>query len=293
LRFDLPRRQIEVAKKNLSLTDAQFRQRAIEVITSVQRSYWDLVFALRNLQIQRDSLADSRQQLEHNKRMVAEGTLAPIDEVAAENQVATFEQAEFAALEDVNRAENNLKNMIAENQEAKIWSLSLIPTDQADLTLPQVSLPEAMNAAKQNRQELKQSDLAREINLLDQKLYRDLSKPEIDLVGSYGVVGNAGSQVTTPNPLTASNDAQRARVNELSVLAGLQPLPRRRRRRFHQTCLVRMGNRSRTWVRTNTTTFAWVWRSVCRCTIARLRVNLAIHSSKVNAFRHSGNNLNS
>ena len=51
--FDLPRRQIEVAKKNLSLTDAQFRQRAIEVITSVQRSYWDLVFTLRNLQIQR------------------------------------------------------------------------------------------------------------------------------------------------------------------------------------------------------------------------------------------------
>src|SRR6266446_9303431 len=51
-RIDLPRRQIEVAKKNLSLTDAQFRQRAIEVITSVQRSYWDLVFALRNLQIQ-------------------------------------------------------------------------------------------------------------------------------------------------------------------------------------------------------------------------------------------------
>ena len=225
LRFDLPRRQIEVGKKNLSLTDAQFRQRAIEVITNVQRSYWDLVFALRNLQIQRDSLADSRQQLEHNKRMVAEGALAPIDEVAAENQVATFEQSEFTALEDVNRAENNLKNMIAENQQAKIWNLSLIPTDQVDLTLPQVSLPDAMNAAMQNRQELKQSDLAREINQLDQKLYRDLSKPEIDVVGSYGVVGNAGTQVTTPNPLTTSNDALRARVNELSVLSGFQPLP--------------------------------------------------------------------
>jgi len=225
LRFDLPRRQIEVAKKSLSMTDAQFRQRAIEVITNVQRSYWDLVFALRNLQIQRESLADSRQQLEHNRRMVAEGSLAPIDVVSAENQVATFEQAEFAALEDVTRAENNLKNMIAENQKAKIWSVSLIPTDQADLTVPPVSLPDAMNAAMQNRQELKQSDLAREINLLDQKLYRDLSKPEIDVVGSYGVVGNAGTQVTTPNPLTASTDALRGRVNDLSALAGLQPLP--------------------------------------------------------------------
>lgn len=225
LRFDLPRRQIEVAKKNLSLTDAQFRQRAIEVITNVQRSYWDLVFALRNLQIQRDSLTDARTQFEHNRRMVAEGSLAPIDVVAAETQVANFEQTEFSALEDVNRAENNLKNMIAENQQAKLWNLSLIPTDQVDLTLPQVALPEAMKAAMTNRQELKQSDIAREINLLDQKLYREQSKPEIDLVGSYGVTGNAGNLTSTTNPLTASNDALRARVNQLSTLAGLQTLP--------------------------------------------------------------------
>jgi outer membrane protein len=224
LRFDLPRRQIEVAKKNLSLTDAQFRQRAIEVITSVQRSYWDLVFALRNLQIQRDSLNDSRTQLEHNRRMVAEGSLAPIDVVAAETQVANFEQAEFSALEDVTRAENNLKSMIAENQKAKLWSVSIIPTDQADLNLPEVSLPDAMNAAIQNRQELRQSDLAREINLLDQRLYRDQTKPEIDLVGSYGMVGNAGT-LAGSNPLTASSDQVRARVNELSALAGLEALP--------------------------------------------------------------------
>jgi HAE1 family hydrophobic/amphiphilic exporter-1 len=225
LRFDLPRRQIQVAKKNLSLTDAQFRQRAIEVITNVQRSYWDLVFALRNLQIQRDSLNDSRTQLAHNRRMVAEGSLAPIDVVAAETQVANFEQAEFSALEDVNRAENNLKNMIAENQKAKLWNVSIIPTDQADLTLPQVSLPDAMSAAIQNRQELRQSDLAREINLLDQKLYRDQTKPELDLVGSYGMVGNAGTLTSATNPFTASNDLVRTRVNDLSALAGLQPLP--------------------------------------------------------------------
>jgi outer membrane protein len=225
LRFDLPRRQIEVAKKNLSLTDAQFRQRAIEVITNVQRAYWDLVFTLRNLQIQRDSLTDARAQLEHNRRLVAEGSLAPIDVVAAETQVANFEQAEFSALDDVNRAENNLKNLIAENQQAKLWSVSVIPTDDVDLTLPRVTLPDAMKAAMENRQELRQSDLAREINQLDQKLYRDQTKPEIDFVGSYGVVGTAGTLTSTTSPFTSSNDQIRARVNDLSVLAGLQPLP--------------------------------------------------------------------
>jgi HAE1 family hydrophobic/amphiphilic exporter-1 len=53
LKIDNSRRQIEIAKKNLSLSDAQFRQRAIDTITNVQRAYWDLVFALRSLQVQR------------------------------------------------------------------------------------------------------------------------------------------------------------------------------------------------------------------------------------------------
>jgi len=223
--FDLPRRNIEVAKKNLSLTDAQFRQRSIEVITQVQRSYWDLVFTLRNLQIQRESLNDARTQLEHNRRMVGEGTLAPIDIIAAQTQVANLEQAEFTALEEVNRAENNLKNLIAENQSAPIWNASLVPTDDVDLTVPRVVLTDAMKAAIENRPELRQSDLAREINQLDQKLYRDLTKPQIDFVGSYGMVGNAGVLTSASNPFSSSNDALRARVNELSALNGLQPLP--------------------------------------------------------------------
>ena len=224
-RIDLPRRQIEVAKKNLSLTDAQFRQRAIEVITSVQRSYWDLVFALRNLQIQRNSVRDARTQLEHNRRLVAEGQLAPIDIVAAETQLANFEQAEFTALEDVTRAENNLKNLVAEDQHSPLWNVSVVPTDDVDLTPPQVALSDAMKAATENRQELKQSDLAREINLLDQKLYRDQTKPQIDLVGTYGVVGNAGTLTSAVSPFSLTTNQLVTRVNQLSALAGLPALP--------------------------------------------------------------------
>jgi len=48
-RFDQNRRQIEIAKRNLSLTDTQFRQRSIEIIAGVQRAYWDLTYTLRNL----------------------------------------------------------------------------------------------------------------------------------------------------------------------------------------------------------------------------------------------------
>ena len=226
LRIDNSRRQIEIARKNLSLTDAQFRQRAIETITSVQRAYWDLVFALRNLQVQRDAVRDSRTQLEHNKRLVEEGALAPIDIVAAEAQLAGFEQSLFSSLEEVSRAENNLKNLIAENRQAEIWNVSIVPTDSVELVTPQISLPEALKAAMENRPELQQSNLAREINQIDQKYFRDQKKPAVDLVGSYGLVGLAGSiNAAGNNPFAGSNLLLRERINQLSLLSGLPALP--------------------------------------------------------------------
>jgi outer membrane protein len=227
LRFDAPRRSIEIAKRNLSLTDAQFRQRAIETVTNVQRAYWDLVYTLRNLQIQRDAVRDARQQLEHNRRLLAEGQLAPIDLVAAEAQISGFEQSVYTALDDVNRAENYLKNLVAENREAPLWNVSVVPVDAVDLAPPDVALDEAVRAALRNRPELQSSDVAREINEVEQRFAREQTRPQVDLVGAYGLTGLAGSPNSSAgaNPFTAANDQLRARINELSNIAGLNPLP--------------------------------------------------------------------
>ncbi|HEX5604466.1 MAG TPA: TolC family protein [Pyrinomonadaceae bacterium] len=226
LKIDQTRRQIQIARKNLSLTDAQFRQRAIDTITNVQRAYWDLVFALRSLQVQRDAVSTARTQLEHNKRLVNEGQLAPIDVVAAEAQISSFEQRVFGAIEEVSRTENNLKNMIAQDQKANLWSESIVPTDSVDLAAPVVSLPDALKTAMENRPELQQSDVLKEINQIDQKFFKDQTKPAVDLVGTYGVTGLAGSVSSNiVNPLTQTSLLQRQRIDELSALAGLDPLP--------------------------------------------------------------------
>ncbi|HEU4875145.1 MAG TPA: TolC family protein [Pyrinomonadaceae bacterium] len=226
LKIDNTRRQIEIARKNLSLTDAQFRQRAIETITNVQRAYWDLVFALRSLQVQRDAVTVARTQLEHNKRLVTQGQLAPIDVVAAEAQISTYEQNVFAAVDELSRAENSLKNLIAENQKAELWAEAIVPTDSAELTVPEVSLPDALKTAMENRPELQQSNVLREINQIDQRYFKDQTKPAIDLIGTYGVSGLAGAVSTAGvNPFTASSLQVRQRVDELSELAGLEPLP--------------------------------------------------------------------
>ncbi len=221
-RIDNNRRTIEIAKKNLSLSDAQFRQRAIEVIAQVEQAYWDLAYALRNLQVQIDAVKQARLQLESNQRLVAKGVLAPIDIIAANSQITTFEQSVYTAQEQVTQAENTLKTLMLPDRTNEIWTRALVPVSPIELEVPKVPLEQAVSAALVNRQEISQLKTSAEINKINEKYYRDQTKPQIDLVGTY--TGNGLAGAATP-PRAATTSALTTRVNELSTLAGLPILP--------------------------------------------------------------------
>ncbi|MEP7037569.1 MAG: TolC family protein, partial [Acidobacteriota bacterium] len=221
-RFDNNRRQIEIAKKNLSLTDAQFRQKAIEVIAQVESSYWDLAYALRNLQVQIDAVKQARTQLESNQRLVSKGVLAPIDIIAANTQITTFEQSVYTAQEDVTRAENTLKTMMLADRTATEWSRPITPISEVSLEAPRIALEIATSEALKNRPEIAQLQTNFDINKIDERYFRDQTKPQIDLVGTYTSQGLAGTVTVRPTNTTPS--ALTTRVNELSALAGFDPL---------------------------------------------------------------------
>ncbi len=225
-RFDNNRRNIEIAKKNLSLTDAQFRARAIDVIAQVEQSYWDLVFALRNVQVQIDAVKQARAQLESNGRLVAQGVLAPIDIVAAGTQITTFEQSVYTAQEAVTRAENSLKTLLLPDRTAALWSQAITPITPVSLEAPRVPLAEAVKSALSNRPELAELNTSAEINRIDERFFREQTKPQFDLVGTYTSAGLAGTLVPTSQTSSRGTSPQvLQRINDLSTLAGLQPLP--------------------------------------------------------------------
>jgi outer membrane protein TolC len=222
---DDTRRRVEIAKKNLALTDAQFRRRAVEVITEVEQAYWELASALRNLQIQIDAVKQSRAQAESDRRQVERGVLAPVDLLEAETQIKNFEQGVYAAQESVARAENALKTMLAPDRRAGLWKQALLPVTPVDLAAPRVALEAAVAAALADRLELAELSTSADINKIDQRFYRDQTRPQVDLTASYSSNGLAGSLRDEQNPLVSGLVSLQNRVNQLSALSGLAPLP--------------------------------------------------------------------
>jgi outer membrane protein TolC len=224
--IDSERRQIRIAKKRLDISDSQFRQRAIEIIAQVQRAYWDLIFARRDHEIKRESVELANTQLQSNERMVQAGSLAPSDIISSRVELERRTDEAEAAVETIQRAENALKSLMLQPSNAEMWQSELVPVEQPQLDATAlIPLADATRLAFQNRPEMEQFRLRGELNKIDVDFFRNQTKPQIDLFATYGTVGLSGRLRLGENPITQSNALLTARVNQLSSLVGLPPLP--------------------------------------------------------------------
>jgi HAE1 family hydrophobic/amphiphilic exporter-1 len=225
LRFDSNRHQVDVAKKNQNMTDEQFRLKVMQVMTQAEQAYWEFLFAYRNFEVQLEAVRLGGEQDASNRRQEQQGLLAPIDVVAAQRQLATFEINAYSAQDALTTAENALKLLILPDRTDPIWSTAFVPTTPVDASSPVAPLQDAVTDALANRPELAEVRISSEINKSDTRFYRDQTKPQVDLVLTRTHAGLAGTAVPpAPNPFS-SLGAVYEQVNELSTLAGLPTIP--------------------------------------------------------------------
>ncbi|HEX7770980.1 MAG TPA: TolC family protein, partial [Pyrinomonadaceae bacterium] len=194
------RRQIRIQRKRLDQSDADFRQRTIEVITRVQQAYWELVFALRDQQNQLANLNLSRESLRNIEAQIAAGAKAPLERAEVQTELANRETALYSAIQTVAIAENNLKILIFKNPNSPEWSTQLTPTDTPKFDTTPVNLADALKAAHDNRPELRRLRLQGDINDIDITFFKNQTKPQIDLVGTFALTGLAGNSLATVVP---------------------------------------------------------------------------------------------
>jgi HAE1 family hydrophobic/amphiphilic exporter-1 len=231
--IDNNRRQIRIQRKRLDQSDADFRQRTIDVITRVQQAYWELVFALRDQQNQLSNLNLSRESLRNIEAQIAAGAKAPLERAEVQTELANRETALYSAIQAVAIAENNLKVLIFKDPNTPEWSAQLTPTEAPKFDTTPVNLPDALKAAHDNRPELRRLRLQNDINDIDVKFFKNQTKPQIDLTGVVALTGLAGSPVssTVPpgtqvplifgNPATSSTAFLLDQIRAIQIAQGL------------------------------------------------------------------------
>src|SRR5579883_3150901 len=207
LRIDATRRALFISRKNVALTDSQFRQRVMDTVNQVVQAYWDLALARENLDVQNGALQDARRLVESNRRLMQEGVLAPIDLVETRTQVAAIETAAFVARDIVNRTQNAFKLLLLPNRMSVEWAAEVIPVSTPLRNVPKVDYASAVKLALEKRPEPEQMRQASDINDINTRYFRDQTRPLLNLIGSYTSNGLAGIVAARPgNPLFGSLD---------------------------------------------------------------------------------------
>lgn len=221
--IDATRRSIRIQRKNLQQTDADFRRTTLDVISQVQRAYWDLVFTLRDQQNRVANLNLTRESLRQVEAKISAGTAAPLERAEISTELANREADLLVASQQVSVADNTLKQLLLRNSDSVDWVKLIVPTDRPVLDATPISLEDALADARANRPELSRLKLQTEINQIDLEFYRNQTKPQVDFTSSFSLNGfsqNFGStNATTTNLITSAAD-----IYLLSAINSIRPI---------------------------------------------------------------------
>jgi outer membrane protein len=200
---DQARTQIKIAKKNREISDVQFRESVINTVATVKGAYYDLLFAIDNLTAAQKNLQLAKKLLDENEIRVKVGTMAPLDVVSAQSEVASREEGVIVAENDLAQAEDNVKRLIFPENDPLMWSTHLQPTDRAtvEATASQVDMDGAIKNALQNRTDVVAARKGLERADYNVAYFKNQLLPQLDLVANYGGAGAGGTQLIRDPPL--------------------------------------------------------------------------------------------
>jgi outer membrane protein TolC len=196
--------QLQVAQKQREISDVALQQQIATTIYRVKNAYWDYKYALASLDVARQSLDLARESLRNTRSRVEIGTLAPIDVVEAESEVAAREEAVITAEASIGRAEDSLRTLVFDPSKQDLWNTPLDPVDPVPFQVQSVDVDGAVRKALRERTDLQQTRKNIETTGLGTKYYQNQAKPALDLRVDYNSTGLAGTQLITdgqfPNP---------------------------------------------------------------------------------------------
>lgn len=195
---EVNRQTIIIAQRSYEQSIEQFRQQVQDIVFQVIQAYWSLVTAEENLEVQQLSLGLAEQQLARNRVQVEIGTLAPIETIQAEQQVASRQLALIQTQVSIRDREDALKRLINVDAATPLgWEVNIVPTDEPPTEVAPVDVEAALASALDNDPQIRQQRIALDSQQLNVRVARNQLLPQLNFTGNINLTGEGGPLIIT------------------------------------------------------------------------------------------------
>lgn len=187
--LDVNRTQILIAQNNAKVEDQVFRDRLFTVISTVEQTYWELVFANENLKVTQAALRAAEELLAGNRAKEEAGIMANVEVLQAQAGVASRKEQILIAEKSIRDQEDLFRRLLGSSLQELRRNVRLMPIDQPDQTPTVIKLDEAIDSALERRPEVLHARKSMESSNLNTKFARNQILPNLAFQGTAGLAG--------------------------------------------------------------------------------------------------------
>ena len=180
---------IRVAQNDQAISASQYRDSVINVVTDIENFYWELVFAIEELEVKKKSLTLAQDLLRRNKIQVEVGTLAPLEIVQAQASVASREAEVITAERQVRDNDDRLKRALNLPSDITSWNTRIRPKDLPKVIRRVPDVRKSFAIALKNRPDYQQAKIDLESRNIQTQFAKNQLLPTLDLTGSIALNG--------------------------------------------------------------------------------------------------------
>jgi outer membrane protein TolC len=193
-------RYIIEARNTVKVGESQFAQQVINTVAQVSNAYWELVYARDNVKVEQATVGVDQQLYENNKKQLEIGTMAPLDVITAQSQLASDQQALVQAQNTQLQDETTLLVAITKDplaiSTANIEIFPTTPIRTPDM-IENIPLQQAVQEAWSRRPELQQASLNLKNAQVEVQATKSELLPTVNLFGLFQQIGISGASATT------------------------------------------------------------------------------------------------
>ena len=225
------RAPVNIAKGRVEQAETRLQVQALDLAADVESTYWALVMAQRVLAVRQRAVRQATELKQLLQTEIEIGTAAPFEMFEAEQNLESRKAEVESARGDLALAEQALSRLIGEHPGATKFAT----VDPEAFQLAR-SVEEYQRSAVENRPLLKTVRQQQRLLKLEERLARNETRPQLDVVASYGLGDQqltrhrwqAGLQLTIPlGNHAAEGRLDRVRLSRKQADAELEDLRQR------------------------------------------------------------------